>query len=194
MSSESDEEDRNNFFQLRMLFEKDCTQLLRKVLENYFSNCANLLEKIPKEAYATENGIISDKNEKLLKRDNLNFKRFNLDLLCVIFQTGVCDEFCGRPQCGWQPMEKNFISNPQNTGDDILRLMQIWRQHLENNEEEEMTINNSNMIRKMLYDVACRLSNTFPSDGKRFLKKIEKGTSGNVALCLFTLYHIWLII
>lgn len=194
MSSESDEEDRNNFFQLRMLFEKDCTQLLRKVLENYFSNCANLLEKIPKEAYATENGIISDKNEKLLKRDNINFKRFNLDLLCVIFQTGVCDEFCGRPQCGWQPMEKNFISNPQNTGDDILRLMQIWRQHLENNEEEEMTINNSNMIRKMLYDVACRLSNTFPSDGKRFLKKIEKGTSGNVALCLFTLYHIWLII
>lgn len=194
MSSESDEEDRNNFFQLRMLFEKDCTQLLRKVLENYFSNCANLLEKIPKEAYATENGIISDKNEKLLKRDNINFKRFNLDLLCVIFQTGVCDEFCGRPQCGWQPMEKNFISNPQNTGDDILRLMQIWRQHLENNEEEEMTINNSNMIWKMLYDVACRLSNTFPSDGKRFLKKIEKGTSGNVALCLFTLYHIWLII
>lgn len=194
MSSESDEEDRNNFFQLRMLFEKDCTQLLRKVLENYFSNCANLLEKIPKEAYATENGIISDKNEKLLKRDNLNFKRFNLDLLCVIFQTGVCDECFGRPQCGWQPMEKNFISNPQNTGDDILRLMQIWRQHLENNEEEEMTINNSNMIRKMLYDVACRLSNTFPSDGKRFLKKIEKGTSGNVALCLFTLYHIWLII
>lgn len=58
---------------------------MRKVLENYFLNCVNFLEKILKEVYVIENGIILDKNEKFLKRDNLNFKRFNFDLFCVIF-------------------------------------------------------------------------------------------------------------
>lgn len=188
MSSESDDEDRSNFFQLRTFFENDCTKLLRNVLDGYFSNCGNLLEKIPREAYATENlnGIILDKNEKLMKREDASFKKFNFELLCVIFQTGVCDDFCGRPLCGWQTMEKSFISNPQNAGDDILQIMQIWRQYIANNEEEEITNNDNEMIWNILYDVACRLSNTFSTFGKRFLKKIEKETSGNVALYPFT--------
>lgn len=184
MSSESDDEDRSNFFQLRTFFENDCTVLLRNVMDEYFLNCAKLLEKIPREAYATSNpnGIISEDNEKHVKRDDASFKKFNFELLCVIFQTGVCDEFCGPPEYGWQMMAENFIENPKNTGEDILQIMQIWRQYLANNEEEEINNNDNEMIWNILYEVACRLSNTFSTYGKRFLKKITKKTIGRTTV------------
>lgn len=79
---------------------------------------------------------------------------------------------------GGKRWRKNFISNPKNSGDDILHIMQIWCQYIANNEEEEITNNDNEMIWNILYDVACRLSNTFSTFGKRFLKKIEKETSG----------------
>lgn len=186
MSSESEDEDRNNFFQLRTFFEDDCTKLFRNVLEKYFSNCSNLVESIPKDAYRTENvnGFISDKDEIRLKSDDASFKKFNFKLLCALFETGVCDKCCGRPPLGWQTTEETVVSNHQNTGEDILQIMQIWRKYLENNEEEELSINDMEIIWNILQDVACRLSNNFSTFGKKFLKKIEKKTSGNVAFAI----------
>lgn len=173
MSSESEDEDRNNYFQLRTFFEDDCTKLFRSILENYFSNWSNLVKSIPKNAFRSENlnGSISDKDEIRLKSDNASFKNFNFELLCVVFETGVCEE---------QTTKETVVSNYQNTREDILQIMQLWRKYLANNEEEELSNNDNEMIWNILHGVACHLSNNFSTFGKRFLKKIEKKTSGNV--------------
>lgn len=192
MSSESEDEDRSNFFQLRTFFEDDCTKLFRNVLENYFSNCFNLVKSIPKDAYITENvnGFISDKDAVRLKSDDASFKKFNFELLCVVFESGVCDKYCGRPPLGWQTTEETIVSDHQSTGEDILQIMQIWRKYLANNEEEELSINDNEKIWTILHDVACGLSNTFSTFGKRFLKKIEKNNSGNVVfLRIYSIPH-----
>lgn len=192
MSSESEDEDRNNYFQLRTFFEDDCTKLFRNVLEHYFTNCSNLVKSIPKDAYRTENlnGFISDKDEIRLKHDDASFKKFNFELLCAVFETGVCNKRCGSPPLGWQTTEETVVSNHKNTGEDILQIMQIWRKYLANNEEEELLNNDIEMIWNILHGVACRLSNNFSTFGKRFLKKIEKKTSGNEAFCYSTIYFI----
>lgn len=182
MSSESEDEDRNNYFQLRTFFDDDCTKLFRSVLENYFSNCSNLVKSIPKDAFIS--GFISDKDEIRLKSDDASFKKFNFELLCVVFETGVCDKCCGCPLLGWQTTGETVVSDHQNTGEDILQIMQIWRKYLANNEEEELSNNDNEMIWNILHGVACRLSNNFSTFGKRFLKKIEKKTSGNLTFIL----------
>lgn len=63
-SSDSDAEDKANFFELWKCFENDCRKILRSLLENYFSSYAVLVEKIPPEAYISENsnGIISEED------------------------------------------------------------------------------------------------------------------------------------
>lgn len=62
-------------------------KFLRNVLDSYFLNCVNFLEKILREVYVIENlnGIILDKNEKFIKRDDVSFKRFSFELFCIIF-------------------------------------------------------------------------------------------------------------
>lgn len=44
-SSDSDAEEKANFFELWKFFENDCRKILRSLLENYFSSYAVLVKK-----------------------------------------------------------------------------------------------------------------------------------------------------
>lgn len=179
-SSESDAEDKANFFELWKFFENDCKKLFRSLLENYFSSYAVLVDKIPQEAYTSENsnGIISEEDQRLIESENAISKKFSFELLCNIFETGVCDEYCGRPSVGWKLKEETTLSYFQNTGDAILQLVLLSRQYLSRNKEREISNRDNHMIWSTLRNVADRLSSTCPKIGKKFLKKIEKEFTG----------------
>lgn len=183
-SSDSDAED--NFFELWKFFENDCRKILRSLLENYFSNYAVLVEKIPCEAYISENsnGIISEEDQRLIGSENAISKKFSFELLCNIFESGVCDEYCGRPSVGWRSKEESTLSNFQNTGDNISQLVLLYRQYLSRNKEREISNRDNQMIWSTLRDVAGRLSNTCPKIGKKFLKRIEKDVTGILYYCI----------
>lgn len=185
-SSDSDAEDKANFFELWKFFENDCRKILRSLLENYFSSYAVLVEKIPREAYTSENsnGIISEEDQRLIGSENAISKKFSFELLCNIFESGVCDEYCGRPSVGWRSKEESTLSNFQNTGDNILQLVLLYRQYLSRNKEREISNRDNQMIWSTLQDVAGRLSNTCPKIGKKFLKRIEKDVTGILYYCI----------
>lgn len=185
-SSDSDAEDKANFFELWKFFENDCRKILRSLLENYFSNYAVLVEKIPCEAYISENsnGIISEEDQRLIGNESAISKKFSFELLCNIFESSVCDEYCGRPSVGWRSKEESTLSNFQNTGDDILQLVLLYRQYLSRNKEREISNRDNQMIWSTLRDVAGRLSNTCPKIGKKFLKRIEKDVTGILHYCI----------
>lgn len=152
MSSESENEERDNFFELQIFFCNECTQLLRSILKSYFVDYTEFLNQM-EDFY----GSISEKDQDLIKKENANFKKFKLELLCIIFESGVCNE-----------------SNLTTTGEDILQILQIWRQYIVNNDDEVISESDYENIKRILYEVAGNLSNTFPSFGERFLKKIGK--------------------
>lgn len=172
-SSDSDAEDKANFCELLKFFENDCRKILRSLLENYFSSYAVLVEKIPPEAYTSENsnGIISEEDQRLIESESAISKKFSFELLCNIFESSVCDEYCGRPSVGWRSKEESTLSNFQNTGDNILQLVLLYRQYLSRNKEREISNRDNQMIWSTLRDVAGRLSNTCPKIGKKFLKR-----------------------
>ena len=179
-SSDSEDEERKYYFELRKFFDDDCTILLRSLLEEFFPEYTTLLQNIPREAYETnENpeGIITKKHQHILEKEGRISKKFKLDLLCTIFQTGVCDECCGRPSSGWHNNDTSF--DPQSTGDDILKLLQIWRQYLSDEDTEDISKKDNEIIWRILLCSAERLCIKYPLFGKKFFRSVEKKLTKN---------------
>lgn len=180
--SESEDEERDYYFKLRTFFDNDCTKLLRNLLENYFPEYTIFLQKIPQDAYETDDnpgGIISKKHRHTLEKERSISTKFKFNLLCIIFQTGICDEMCGCPSGGWQN-NNPYLADPQNTGDDILQLFKIWQQYLSDEDTEDLSEKDYDKICSILLRVSQRLSKNYPIIGKKFLRSAEKTLSHGI--------------
>lgn len=185
MSSESEDEDqliRSNYFNLRNFFDNDCTKLLRNVLKEYFQNYTNLLKKISQDGKNAErsNFNFTEGELEMIKKETNISKRFKFELIDKIFRTGVCDEFCGGPSVDWNSHGETPLSNYQNSGDGFLQLFNIWRQYIEQNDQEEISESDIKIVRTILREVAHHLKHSFPEFEKLVLRIERIDESGYI--------------
>ena len=190
LSSDSEDEERKYFFDLQNFFEKDCASLLRTLLENIFPDYAKLLNEIPEGTYETDEnpgGIISKKDKIFLSEENCISRKFKLDLLFKIFQTGVCDKHFGSLSVGWLDNDTSF-QKPQNTSGVIYQILQIRSQFTLCKDKEEIPKTDFEDFCDILHRGAKCLSKDYPALGNKFIRRIEKTlgtkTYGNIWLYL----------
>lgn len=186
MNSEREDKKTENYYDLKKCVSVVCAKFLRFLLLHFFSTYGQLKDAIPTNCFKSKDdaGFISGKNERIIYNEESISNNFKFPLLYQIFRSGACNGHIIGPRVGWRSTEKPAACDI-DVGDDILRLGQIWEDHLDDNDDEEIPDGTSQDLWNILQDVSHRMAEKYEF-GEDFKQEIRK-KGGNVLKIVYAM-------